>query len=137
MNGKQVNKTAEPQKAGASYQLASEIFVQGLAGDPANREFMARHNRTIQFEVDGEKPFIVDVRDGKVTLREGVCADPDLGVKASPEVFRQVFRGLMSPGEAWMDDKWWVGGAFSDYVGTSWMMRLIKAGIRSRMQQIW
>lgn len=137
MDGRQVNKMADQRQAGTSYQLAQEIFVQGLAGDPANREFMGRHNRTIQFEIEGEPPFIVELRDGKLSMREGVCADPDLGVKANPDIFRQVFRGLMSPGEAWMDDKWWVGGAFSDYVGTSWMMRLIKAGIRSRMQQIW
>jgi len=63
--------------------------------------------------------------------------DPDLLVKCDQEVFRQVFRGLLSPGEAWMGDRWWIGGAFSDYVGTSWMMRLIKFGVRSRLNQIW
>lgn len=132
-----MNKVAAERKAGSSYELAREILVQGLAGDPANREFIARHNRTVQFEIEGEAPFMVDVRDGRVTIREGSSADPDLAIRANPDVFRQVFRGLLSPGEAWMDDKWWVGGAFSDYVGTSWLMRLIKAGIRSRMQQIW
>lgn len=132
-----MNKMAGKQKPGKSRELAHEIFVQGLAGDPENSEFLARHNRAIQFDIDGEPPFVVDVRDGKVRIYEGSSNDPDLAITADADVFRQVFRGLISPGEAWMDDKWWVGGAFSDYVGTSWMMRLIKAGIRSRMKQIW
>ena len=125
------------KSSGSSYELAREIFLQGLAGDPENSEFIARHNRSIQFDIEGDEPFVVDVRDGKVEVYKGKLDDPDLAVESNADVFRQVFRGLLSPGEAWMKDLWWVGGAFSDYVGTSWMMRLIKAGVRSRMAQVW
>src|SRR3990172_6431839 len=118
-----------------SYELAREIFLLGLGGEPVNKDFIARHNRVIQFKIEGETPFVVDVRDGKLSVFEGLLDDPDLAVEANADIFRQVFRGLLSPGEAWMDDKWWVGGAFSDYVGTSWMMRLIKLGVRGRMNQ--
>lgn len=128
---------ASKENSGQAFALAREIFVQGLAGDPDNAAFIARHDRSIQFDIEGEAPFILDVRNGQVDLKQGKLAEPDLAVAASGDVFRQVLRGLISPGEAWMDDKWWVGGAFSDYVGTSWMMRLIKTGIRSRMNQIW
>jgi len=124
-------------KSGTSHELAQEIFVQGLVGDPENSDFIARHDRAIQFTIEGETPFVVDVRGGKVEIYEGTSNDPDLAITANSDIFRQVFRGLMSPGEAWMDDQWWVGGAFSDYVGTSWIMRLIKAGVHSRMKQIW
>lgn len=120
-----------------SYTLAHEILVQGLGEEPGNAAFIARHNRTIQFNIEGEAPFAAEIRDGKVTMRKGTLDDPDLAITATPEVLRKVFRGLLSPGEAWMDDEWWIGGAFSDYVGTSWMMRLIKAGVQSRMQQVW
>ncbi|NOY17694.1 MAG: SCP2 sterol-binding domain-containing protein [Gammaproteobacteria bacterium] len=119
-----------------SYNLAYEVFVQGLAGEPENKDFVSRHNRAIQFNIEGEESFIVDVQDGNVDVRKGVLDDPDLAVVANPDVFRQVFRGRSSPCEAWMDDQWWVGGAFSDYVGTSWLMRLIKRGVSSRMKQV-
>ncbi len=122
---------------GKSYELAREIFLQGLAGEPVNKDFIARHNRAIQFMIEDEPPFVVDVRDGNISLSKGSLDDPDLAVKANADVFRQVFRGLLSPGEAWMDDQWWIGGAFSDYVGTSWMMRLIKRGVSGRMSQVW
>lgn len=120
-----------------SYELAREIFLSGLAADPTNADFVARHNRSIQFAVQGEDPFVVDVRNGKIEVYKGTLDDPDLLVKCDQEVLRQVFRGLLSPGEAWMSDRWWIGGAFSDYVGTSWMMRLIKFGVRSRLNQVW
>jgi hypothetical protein len=120
-----------------SFELAREIFELGLAGEPENKDFIARHNRAIQFTIEGEPPFVVDVQDGKVKAYEGVLDDPDLAVVASTDVFRQVFRGRSSPCEAWMDDQWWVGGAFSDYVGTSWLMRLIKRGVSGRMKQVW
>ncbi len=125
------------KQEGKSYELAREIFLQGLAGEPVNKDFIARHNRAIQFMIEGESPFVVDVRDGSISLSKGSLDDPDLAVTANADVFRQVFRGLLSPGEAWMDDQWWVGGAFSDYVGTSWMMRLIKRGVSGRMNQVW
>ncbi len=125
------------KKSDNSIELAREIFEQGLAGEPEHKDFIARHNRAIQFNIEGEEPFIVDVQDGKVNVREGVLDDPDLAVVANTDVFRQVFRGKCSPCEAWMDDQWWVGGAFSDYVGTSWLMRLIRFGVSSRMKQVW
>jgi len=125
------------KQAGKSYELAREVFLLGLAGEPVNKDFIARHNRAIQFKIEGESPFVVDIQDGKINISEGLADDADLAVEASTDVFRQVFRGLLSPGEAWMDDQWWVGGAFSDYVGTSWMMRLIKLGVSGRMNQVW
>jgi len=131
------NVMIKDKQAAKSCELAREIFLQGLAGEPENKDFIARHNRAIQFTIEGEPPFVVDVRDGKINISEGSLDDPDLAVAANTDVFRQVFRGLLSPGEAWMDDQWWVGGAFSDFVGTSWMMRLIKRGVRGRMNQVW
>lgn len=121
----------------ASYKLAREIFLKGLACEPENKDFIARHNRAIQFRIEGEAPFVVDVKDGRLNMFEGSLDEPDLAVEANADIFRQVFRGLLSPGEAWMDDQWWVGGAFSDYVGTSWMMRLIKRGVSGRTHQVW
>ena len=120
-----------------SQELAREIFLQGLAGEPVNNDFIARHDRTIQFTIEGETPFVIDIKKGKLSIFEGSLDAPDLAIEANADVFRQVFRGLLSPGEAWMDDQWWVGGAFSDYVGTSWLMRLIKRGVRGRMNQVW
>mgnify|MGYP002713209788 CR=1 FL=1 len=120
-----------------SMELARSIFEQGLAGEPENKDFIARHNRAIQFNIEGDPPFFVDVRDGMINVREGELDDPDLSVVANHDIFRQVFRGKISPCEAWMDDQWWVGGAFSDYVGTSWLMRLIRFGVGCRMKQIW
>jgi len=128
---------ANSNNTDSSYELAREIFLDGLARDPENADFVARHNRAIQFTIENEDPFVVDVRNGKIEVYKGTLDDPDLAVKSDPEVFRQVFRGLLSPGEAWMSDRWWIGGAFSDFVGTSWMMRLIKFGVRSRLNQIW
>jgi len=74
-----------------SYNLAYEVFVQGLAGEPENKDFVSRHNRAIQFNIEGEESFIVDVQDGNVDVRKGVLDDPDLAVVANPDVFRQVF----------------------------------------------
>ncbi len=125
------------KQTGKSYELANEIFLKGLAGEPANKDFVARHNRTIQFNIEGEDPFAVEVQGGKVSVFNGSLDEPDLAIEANAEVFRKVFRGLLSPGEAWMADQWWIGGAFSDYVGTSWMMRLIKRGVTGRMNQVW
>jgi len=128
---------AQENKLVKSLEMAREIFEQGLAGEPEHADFLARHNRAIQFRIAGEAPFVVDVKDGKVTVLEGELEEPDLAVVANADVFRKVFRGKSSPCEAWMDDQWWVGGAFSDYVGTSWLMRLIRFGVSSRMKQVW
>ena len=61
------------------------------------------------FDVEGEGVWLVDVRDGKVTVTEGT-SPADATIKTSGETFTKIVEGTQNPTTAYMTGKLRVDG---------------------------
>ena len=86
----------------------AQEFFSGLEGrvDPAKTAGM---NNSYLFDIDGAGKWLVDVRDGKVSVSEG-GESADVVLSASEETFGKIASGEQNPTSAYMTGKLKVKG---------------------------
>jgi putative sterol carrier protein len=86
----------------------AQEFFSGLEArvDPAKTAGM---NNSYLFDIDGAGKWLVDVRDGKVSVSEG-GESADVVLSASEETFEKIATGEQNPTSAYMTGKLKVKG---------------------------
>ena len=88
--------------------MSAREFFEGLPArvDSSRIEGM---KQSYLFDVEGEGVWLVDVRDGKVTVTEGT-SPADATIKTSGETFTKIVEGTQNPTTAYMTGKLRVDG---------------------------
>jgi len=88
--------------------VSAREFFEGL---PARVEAsrIEGMNQSYLFDVEGEGVWLVDVRDGTVTVTEGT-SPADATIKTSGETFTKIVDGTQNPTTAYMTGKLRVEG---------------------------
>jgi putative sterol carrier protein len=83
--------------------VATKDFFDSLEGqaDPAK---IAGVSNSYLFDIDSDGQWLVDVRDGKVTVTEG-GGDADVTISTSSETFAKIVAGEQNPTTAYMTGK--------------------------------
>jgi putative sterol carrier protein len=84
-------------------QSVSEFFETLPAR--ADESKIAGMNNTYRFDVDGAGSWVVDVRDGKVTVTQDGDTDPDTTIATSEDTFQKLVSGEQNPTTAYMTGK--------------------------------
>jgi len=83
-------------------QTAKEFF-DGLEGS-VDATKTAGMNNSYLFDIDGAGTWLVDVKDGKLSVTEG-GGDADVTISATEETFEKVAAGELNPTSAYMTGK--------------------------------
>ena len=81
-------------------ELSAEVEPEQIAG--VNHSFL--------FEVAGEGSWLVDVRDGELTVTEGWTGEAGTTISTSSETFDRLVAGSQNPMTAYMTGKLKVSG---------------------------
>jgi putative sterol carrier protein len=84
--------------------MATKDFFDSLEAqaDPAK---IAGVSNSYLFDIEGDGQWLVDVRDGKVTVTEGGGGDADATISTSSETFAKIVAGEQNPTTAYMTGK--------------------------------
>ena len=83
--------------------MAAREFFQGLESD-VDKSKLAGVNNSYLFDIEGEGQWLVDVRDGNLTVKEG-GGDADVTITSSADTFEQIRSGEQNPTSAYMTGK--------------------------------
>src|SRR5689334_11958118 len=84
--------------------MAAKDFFDSLpARADANK--LAGVNNSYFFDIEGEGTWLVDVRDGGLTVTQGGADDADVTITTSSEVFEDIVSGKQNPTTAYMTGK--------------------------------
>ena len=86
-------------------------FFEGLPAR-ANADALAGMTNSYLFVVEGAGQWLVDVRDGSLTVTEG-GGDADATIQTSSETFEKIVAGRQNPTTAYMTGKLKVQGDIS------------------------
>lgn len=81
----------------------------------ANRAAIQQVDKTVQFEVTGEEKgnYYLVVKDGEVTVHEGVAAKPDATITTPADVWMEISTGQLNGAVAFMTGKFKATGDLS------------------------
>jgi putative sterol carrier protein len=79
-------------------------FFEGLSSR-VDESKTAGMNNTYRFDVEDAGSWVVDVRDGKVTVTQDGDAEPDVTIVTSEETFQKLVSGEQNPTTAYMTGK--------------------------------
>jgi putative sterol carrier protein len=83
--------------------MAAKDFFESLPGR-ADADKLAGVSNSYFFDIEGEGQWLVDVRDGGLTVTEG-AGDADVTITTSSEVFADIVAGKQNPTTAYMTGK--------------------------------
>ena len=83
--------------------MATKDFFDTLEGQ-ADAAKIAGVSNSYLFDIEGDGQWLVDVRDGKVTVTEG-GGDADATISTSSETFAKIVAGEQNPTTAYMTGK--------------------------------
>jgi putative sterol carrier protein len=63
------------------------VFVTNIAGKDVN------WNISFQFNLDGEAPFFLDIKDQKATISEGTKPDTEIAMSGDPNAIIRICKG--------------------------------------------
>ncbi|HZU20077.1 MAG TPA: SCP2 sterol-binding domain-containing protein [Gaiellaceae bacterium] len=89
--------------------MAAKEFFDSLESR-ADAGKLAGMSNSYLFDIDGEGQWFVDVRDGKLTVKEGAGANADATITTSGEHFDRIVAGELNPTTAYMTGKLKVKG---------------------------
>ena len=90
--------------------MSAREFFEALEGK-ATPDRIAGVAHSYLFDIQGEGRWLVDVRDGKVTVIEGADGeDADVEFKTSSETFEKIASGKQNPTTAYMTGKLKIDG---------------------------
>src|SRR5262249_14189552 len=95
-------------------RLALRVFVYFLNRTPEMKDLLTGWNKTFQFNLEGEPPFYIVLRDGRATLAQGAITDADAVVSAPSALFFQILVKKVSADEAFMNKKYQIHGSPTD-----------------------
>jgi putative sterol carrier protein len=85
--------------------MAAKEFFDSLPGR-ADADKLAGVSNSYFFDIEGEGQWLVDVRDGGLTVTEGEAGgDPDVTITTSSDVFADIVAGQQNPTTAYMTGK--------------------------------
>ena len=85
--------------------MAAKEFFDSLPGR-VDADKLAGVNNSYFFDIEGEGEWLVDVRDGGLTVTEGEGgSDPDVTITTSSDVFADIVAGQQNPTTAYMTGK--------------------------------
>jgi putative sterol carrier protein len=85
--------------------MAAKDFFESLPGR-ADADKLAGVSNSYFFDIEGEGQWLVDVRDGGLTVTEGAGkGDADVTITTSSEVFADIVAGQQNPTTAYMTGK--------------------------------
>ena len=84
-------------------QSVSEFFES--LPTRADESKIAGMNNTYRFDIDGAGSWVVDVRDGKVTVTQDADAEPDTTISTSEDTFQKLVSGEQNATTAYMTGK--------------------------------
>lgn len=88
--------------------MAAKEFFDSLPAR-ADADKLAGVSNSYLFDIDGEGQWLVDVRDGGVTVAEGT-GDADVTITTSSDTFAEIVAGQQNPTTAYMTGKLKVKG---------------------------
>jgi len=83
--------------------VAARDFFEGLESSVDDSK-LAGVNNSYLFDIEGEGRWLVDVRDGNLTVNEG-GGDADVTITSSAETFEKIRSGEQNPTTAYMTGK--------------------------------
>jgi putative sterol carrier protein len=83
--------------------VAAREFFEGLESS-VDQSKLAGVNNSYLFDIEGEGQWLVDVRDGNLTVNEG-GGDADVTIASSAETFDKIRSGEQNPTTAYMTGK--------------------------------
>ena len=83
--------------------MAAREFFEGLESS-VDESKLAGVNNSYLFDIEGEGQWLVDVRDGNLTVNEG-GGDADVTITSSAETFEKIRSGEQNPTTAYMTGK--------------------------------
>ena len=83
--------------------MAARDFFDGLESSVDDSK-LAGVNNSYLFDIEGEGRWLVDVRDGNLTVNEG-GGDADVTITSSAETFEKIRSGEQNPTTAYMTGK--------------------------------
>ncbi|HLM36101.1 MAG TPA: SCP2 sterol-binding domain-containing protein [Gaiellaceae bacterium] len=83
--------------------MAARDFFEGLESSVDDSK-LAGVNNSYLFDIEGEGRWLVDVRDGNLTVNEG-GGDADVTITSSAETFEKIRSGEQNPTTAYMTGK--------------------------------
>ena len=83
--------------------MAARDFFEGLESSVDDAK-LAGVNNSYLFDIEGEGRWLVDVRDGNLTVNEG-GGDADVTITSSAETFEKIRSGEQNPTTAYMTGK--------------------------------
>lgn len=83
--------------------MAAKDFFDSLESR-ADESKLAGMSNSYLFDIEGEGQWLVDVRDGKLTVTEG-GGDADATITTSPDVFDKIVAGEQNATTAYMTGK--------------------------------
>ena len=83
--------------------MPAKEFFDGLESS-VDQTKLAGVNNSYLFDIEGEGQWLVDVRDGNLTVNEG-GGDADVTITSSAETFEQIRSGEQNPTTAYMTGK--------------------------------
>jgi len=93
--------------------MSAREFFETLAAN-ADSEQIAGVSHSYLFDIQGEGRWLVDVRDGKVTVTEGADGeDADVEFKTSSETFEKIASRRQSPTTAYLTGRLKIDGDIS------------------------
>ncbi len=83
--------------------MAAKEFFDSLP-TRADADKLAGVSNSYLFDIDGEGQWLVDVRDGALTVAEGT-GDADVTITTSSDTFAEIVAGQQNPTTAYMTGK--------------------------------
>ncbi len=83
--------------------MPAKEFFEGLESG-VDESKLAGVNNSYLFDIEGEGQWLVDVRDGKLTVNEG-GGDADVTISSSAETFEKIRSGEQNATTAYMTGK--------------------------------
>ncbi|GAA1878138.1 hypothetical protein GCM10009836_69380 [Pseudonocardia ailaonensis] len=105
---------SERRKTGMKCQLGIRVFVHFLNRTPQARDMLDRWDRTLQFDLEGEQPFHIEVRDEKARVHVGRARDPHVVFEAPAALFLRMMLDTAVADESYMNKKYEVHGPPAD-----------------------
>lgn len=106
--------TAERINTTVQCQLAIRVLAYFVNRTPEIQPLLEGWNKTLQFDLDGERPFHIVFHDGRATVHGRSAAEADVVFEAPAAMFRSMMLDPARADDAYMNKKYEVHGAPAD-----------------------
>jgi putative sterol carrier protein len=83
---------------------SAKAFFDGLESS-VDEQKLAGVNNSYLFDIEGEGRWLVDVKDGKLSVTQGAETEADVTITTSADTFEKISSGEQNPTTAYMTGK--------------------------------